>query len=337
MKSLVFGITITMALVAGFTYLTNTSNTKTSFLGKSENSPDLLTAWLQWKNQNNKHFATSSEDQYRFAVFKENYNKILLVNASQGSYKLALNQFADMTHPEVKVQLNAKLDSSPRDEEFLDTSNLPKSVDWRKTGAVTSIKDQGACGSSWAWGVAGSIEGLAFNNKLDTSDVSVQQMVDCTTIATWGNNGCEGGYMTTTFKYLEIYGWMAEKDYKYTAELAKCKYDPKLVAGHNKSFKSVIPDYDVQLMAALVKGPVATAVDMNNGYMYKGGVFTGCEPGTAPNHGILAVGYGSENGQDFWILKNTWGANWGEEGFIRIARGSPNDCGVRKMASYPTY
>jgi len=143
--------------------------------------------------------------------------------------------------------------------------------------------------------------------------------------------------MTVAFEYLLQNGWETEKSYQYKAKQGDCAYDKKLVVGQPKSYYTVPTQDTLQMMAAVAKGPVATAVKSSAFYAYKSGIFE-CHGDSVPDHGILIVGYGSENGQDFWILKNSWDSNWGEDGFMRISRGNPNtDCGIAQRASYPTY
>jgi cathepsin L len=143
--------------------------------------------------------------------------------------------------------------------------------------------------------------------------------------------------MTESFEYFAKNGWESEQDYKYTAKWGACAYDKSLTVGSNKGYETVPVDNDLQLMAAIVNGPVSVAIDMDAMYNLKGGVFTGCRPDSQTRHGSLVVGYGNENGQDFWLLKETLGTDFAEKGFIKIARGNhSNDCAITKQASYPT-
>jgi hypothetical protein len=143
--------------------------------------------------------------------------------------------------------------------------------------------------------------------------------------------------MTKAFEYFAKNGWESEQDYKYTAKYGACAYDKSLTVASNKGYHTVPVDNDQQLMAAVVQGPVSVAIDMSMLYQYKGGVFTGCQPNSQTSHGSLVIGYGSDNGQDFWLLKETWGLEFAEKGFMRIARGNhSNDCAITKQASYPT-
>jgi C1A family cysteine protease len=219
-------------------------------------------------------------------------------------------------------------------------ASLPTSVDWTKKGAVTPVKNQGQCGSCWAFSATGAVEGAHAIKTGKLISVSDQQLVDCS--GSYGNQGCNGGLMDSAFKYIiQNGGVCAEADYPYTASDDSCK------SSQCKSVASIDGFYDVPvnnedaLQAAVAKQPVAVAIqaDQTCFQFYSSGVLT-CTCGSQLNHGVLAVGYGNEGGLDFWNVKNSWGNTWGLNGYIKLERGAntgrSGKCGIQAAASYPT-
>ena len=211
------------------------------------------------------------------------------------------------------------------------------SVDWRNKGAVTPVKDKGECGGSWAFATTGSIEGAYAIVSGSLVALSEQQLLDCTNGWPWGNQGCSGGTMDTSFRYIITNGGLAsESHYPYTGQDGEC--EKSNAARHDvsiKGFNDVTPYNDTALAAAVAKGPVAVAVDADqtNFQFYKSGIYSGpC--GTALDSGVLVVGYTP----DHWIVKNSWGTSWGEQGYIMMSRsvgGRLGLCGILMLPSYP--
>ena len=316
----VLALTLT-ALLTGLGYYVSRPNK----LGVSADIPSpVYDLWTHWKTQNNKKYGT--EDQVRLSVFYTNYQKVM--NHQQDAsrtYNMGFTKFMDLTPEEFKAKyLSTIVPVSTNPTTILSTASVPTSVDWRTKGAVTPVKDQGQCGSCWAFSTTGSLEGLSFLSGKGLQSFSEQQLVDCST--SQGNQGCNGGLMDYAFTYVKSKGITTEKAYPYTAVDGSCSVS----GGAFKvgGYVDVKAGDVTQLAAAVAGRPVSIAVDANNWQLYSSGVFSDCS--TSLDHGVLLVGYTA----DAWIVKNSWGSSWGEKGYIRLARG--NTCGLANSASYPT-
>jgi len=212
-------------------------------------------------------------------------------------------------------------------------------VDWRQKNAVTPIKNQQQCGSCWAFSSTGSIEGAVAISTGRLLSLSEQQLVDCSVAQ--GNHGCEGGLMDYAFTYvISNRGITTEANYPYTATGPNSCQSTK-AASHDAtitSFNDVPQNQEAQLIAAVTKQPVSVAIeaDQSQFQFYKNGIFSS-SCGTQLDHGVLAVGYSTSQGQDYWIVKNSWGTSWGMAGYILMAQhvGATGICGINMMSSYP--
>jgi len=292
-----------------------------------------------------KTYSTAAEKAARFATFAKNFARIEAHNAEDKSFKLGINEFADM-EPEEFAASHFGLKEASRPWSGLpylgrdpySGSALPSAVDWVSKGAVTDPKNQGKCGSCWSFSTTGALEGAWQIATGKLVSLSEQQLVDC---AKNGNMGCKGGSMDLAFEYLEKYDVCTEDSYPYKAKQGTCKETNCTVAvpkGSIVGFKDVNSQDTNALMEAVSEQPVSVAIEADQMafQLYTGGILTK-KCGKKLDHGVLVVGYGTENGVDYWKVKNSWGANWGESGFIRMERGVPKDgeCGIKDQPSYP--
>ena len=231
----------------------------------------------------------------------------------------------------------------------LHMTSIPDSVNWVTSGGVTGVKDQGQCGSCWSFSTTGALEGAYFTTYGSLPSFSEQQLVDCDTRKNGGKDmGCNGGLMDNAFAWIEKNGGLCtEADYPYTSGTTKtagsCETACTVVDNSKiTAFTDVKSSSDADMMAALAQQPVSIAIqaDQKEFQLYKSGVFTGtC--GTQLDHGVLAVGYGTLDGEDYYLVKNSWGTVWGDNGYIRMGRGDSynkgkGQCGMLLQASYPT-
>ncbi|XP_043289664.1 cathepsin L-like [Venturia canescens] len=315
---------------------------------------DLLRAeWSAFKHHHQKSYDNHAEEQLRMDIFMENKRKIVEHNrkydAGQVSYKLAINKFADMHHEEFARKMNGYkrpsgelLGSEKRTfGTFMAPANveLPSQVDWRPSGAVTPVKDQGPCGSCWAFSATGSLEGQNFRKHGKLVSLSEQNLVDCTGM--YGDNGCDGGFMEHAFEYIkDNRGIDTEVFYPYEAENGKCRYNPKYRGAMDAGYVAIPKGDENKLKAAVATiGPISVAIDasVETFQFYSEGVYNENECSSDDlDHGVLVVGYGTEeNGEDYWLVKNSWGNYWGLDGYIKMSRNRNNQCGIATEASYP--
>ncbi|XP_059623930.1 cysteine proteinase mucunain-like [Cornus florida] len=315
--------------------------------GRSEGEVMAMYEW--WLAKHGKVYNGLGEHDKRFEIFKDNLRFIDEHNSENRTYKVGLNRFADLTNEEYRsIYLGTKTDAKRR---FLKSKSasrryavrvgdrLPESVDWREKGAVAPVKDQGNCGSCWAFSTVAAVEGV---NQIATGDLitlSEQELVDCDRSY---NAGCNGGLMDYAFEFIISNGGMDSEDhYPYQGIDTKCdpiRKNARVVS--IDGYEDVPPFDENALKKAVAHQPVSVAIEATGRalQLYLSGVFTG-ECGTALDHGVAVVGYGTENGVDYWIVRNSWGNSWGENGYIRMERNAVDafagKCGIAMQASYP--
>lgn len=214
---------------------------------------------------------------------------------------------------------------------------LPDSFDWREKGGVTPVKFQGECGSCWSFATTGAIEGHVFRKTGKLPNLSEQNLVDCGK-KDLGLAGCDGGFQEYAFSFIADQNGIASGDkYPYLDKVDTCKYAQGISGAQITGFAS-IPPKDEQAMKTVIatQGPLACSLNgLESLLLYKRGIYADEECNNdEPNHSVLVVGYGSENGQDYWIVKNSWDKNWGEDGYFRLPRGN-NFCRIASECSYP--
>ncbi len=301
--------------------------------------------FTQFQERFNKKYESLQELETRFSIFTKNLMNIITHNNDlTQNFTMGVNQFTDLTPEEFKANyisgLKTQVGSFGCNTFSSSSTNLPSSIDWRSKGAVTTVKDQGQCGSCWTFSSTGAIEGAWAISKGQLIDLSEQQLVDCATGITYGSHGCNGGEMEGAFKYVIKNGQCSLATYPYTAKDGSCQKCSASV--HISSCYDVKPNDQVSLKNAVAIQPVSVAIEADTKYFqsYSNGILTSPSCGTNLDHGVLVVGYGTENGIDYWLVKNSWSTTWGDKGYVKIARSSstndPGICGIAMNPSFPT-
>ncbi|PON68373.1 Cyseine protease [Trema orientale] len=303
----------------------------------------------QWMSQHGRTYANIAEKEMRFEIFKDTVNYVEKFNEDESqTYKLGINNYTDLTNEEFLTYFTGyKEPSSSRSSRqyssfmYENVTDIPTTVDWRDQGAVTEIKYQGQCGCCWAFSAVAAVEGITQIKTGNLVSLSEQQLLDC---ATDGNNGCHGGWMNNAFKYIiENRGITTESSYQYQGtEGLTCQTGENAYASAAQiaGYDDVPVNSEESLLQAVSGQPVSVTVDASglNFRAYRSGVFSG-DCGTAPTHAVTVVGYGTtEDGIKYWLLKNSWGQTWGENGYMKLMRDveSPEgQCGIATHASYP--
>jgi cathepsin L len=303
--------------------------------------------WTNFKLTHNKKYASTQEELHRFNIFLSNsaFVKRHNVEANQGlhTYTVEMNKFGDLTSDEFAAIYNGYNSSlrvqRTRNMHIVDESvAIPDSVDWRTQGYVTDIKDQGQCGSCWAFSSTGSLEGQHFKASGTLVSLSEQNLVDCS--GKYGNQGCNGGLMDQAFTYIkENKGIDTETSYPYTARDGTCNFDASNIGATDSGFSDIKAHDESALANAIATvGPISVAIDASHAsfQFYKSGIYYDALCSSSRlDHGVLAVGYGTDSGKDYYIVKNSWGTSWGDKGYIKMSRNKKNNCGIATAASYP--
>eukprot|EP01065_Artemidia_motanka_P047909 TRINITY_DN75_c0_g1_i2.p1 TRINITY_DN75_c0_g1~~TRINITY_DN75_c0_g1_i2.p1 ORF type:complete len:760 (+),score=179.49 TRINITY_DN75_c0_g1_i2:91-2370(+) len=280
----------------------------------------------EWKRQYGKVYSSVAEEELRFSNFRE--------HVTLAGKKERYNNLADLSRADFEKSYRGCGRAAARNESTVwrgsgSTGSLPKSVDWRKKSVITPVKDQGQCGSCWSFSTTGAIESawaIAGNPLVSLSE---QELVSCDKGD--GNSGCGGGWPDKAMDWVKANGIDTEESYPYASGSGNA---PGCTSGHQKAAATVTGHFDVahdeDAMAEYVAnhGPLSVCVDAMTQlwWPYTGGIMTGCCNHEC-DHAVLIVGYGEENGKKFWWIKNSWNANWGEGGYVRLERGT-NQCGI---------
>ncbi|NWI93626.1 CATL2 protein, partial [Pitta sordida] len=311
--------------------------------------PALEKVWQGWKSLHAKEYPGEAET-IRREIWEKNLRHIQRHNReeSQGkhSFRLAMNHFGDLTNEEFNQLLNGFVPARREEPELVFRASAalktPVRVDWRAKGYVTPIKNQGHCGSCWAFSATGALEGLVFKRTGKLVVLSEQNLVDCS--RKLGNHGCGGGYVERAFQYVHDNGGLnSERVYPYMGtDSSYCRYNPQDKAANCSGFQVVARGSEQALEQAVATvGPVSVAVDARSLHFqfYKSGIFSCTFGSQSVNHAMLAVGYSSApagaHNTSYWILKNSWAETWGEQGYMFLLKDAGNQCGVANQASYP--
>ncbi|CAI9263483.1 unnamed protein product [Lactuca saligna] len=292
----------------------------------------------------------------QYEAFKANLEIVHSTNKAKKSYKLQMNKFAGMTNAEFKskhtglkaapkIRPGKKFVSEaewPSNFKYRNFTDIPPSVDWTAQGAVTPVKDQGQCGSCFAFATADSIESLHWIKTKQLVELSPKEILDCSSVSPYTNIGCDGGRMHDSYQYvIENKGLTTEKNYPYTPEFGTCnvkKENDMVVEIHG--YEQVPFNHEQSLMAAVANQPIQVSIECDEPLvLYKEGIMS-APYGTNIGHAVLLTGYGTDpDGTNYWIIKNSWGVEWGEKGYLRIPRGVPEKegyAGVNMTPHYPT-
>lgn len=327
--------------------------------------------WLEYKRQHGKEYDDQATETLRRAIYLGNKQRVDQFHQEQPEaelFRLELNHLADTSELEM-MQINGfrwaagdhllgarESRNSPKEQKFLDDllegpGEVPDQLDWRQVpGRVSGVKNQGSCGSCWAFSAVGALEGQETKrpecgprgrNSSQMIELSEQNLVDCVK----DDYGCDGGQMSDALRFVSSEGGIdSESSYPYEGRTKKCRFQANKVAFSDKGAALLSLGDEQQLKEVVAKfGPVAVAIDASSFWfqLYRHGVYVNrrCKSGEHQlDHGVLVVGYGTDaKAGDYWIVKNSWGAHWGEKGYIRMARNRKNMCGIATAATIPTF
>ncbi|OCT69029.1 cathepsin S [Xenopus laevis] len=317
-----------------------------SLLIPAQSAPDptLDSNWQLWVKTHQKTYKDAEEEGARRIIWEEKLKYITVHNLEYSlglhTYEVGMNHLGDMTGEEVAATMTGYTGS---DLSLANVIQVPKellkaqppaSMDWRTQECVTPVKCQGSCKSCYAFSTVGALE---CQWKLKTGRLltfSSQELVDCSDPE--GNVGCYGGRLNSSFTYMKENGLMEETAYPYTERKAQCKRIKPSNSGKVKNFYKITTGNENHLRIIVgTVGPVSVAIYANHTgfHDYKSGVYYDPYCTTKQDHAVLVVGYGTEKGMDYWLVKNSWGCSWGEDGYIKMAR---NHCGIAQDAIYPS-
>ncbi|XP_073506899.1 cathepsin L-like proteinase [Phyllobates terribilis] len=300
--------------------------------------------WNTWRAKYEKEYATEQDELFRRQVWEATWHKVQkhneLANQGLSRYKMGMNKFADMTSEEhssrscvTSNKISVASKKSPVQTQAKNL-NIPEAVDWRDSNCVGPVTNQGSyCGSCWAFATVGVVESHYCMKTRELIKMSEQQLVDCDGV----NDGCCGGLPTDALEHISQKGLMKAKDYEYSEKKFICLYKPKKSIMVNVTKYYILPNENNMASSVAINGPITVLIDASEDLMgYTEGIFDGeCTEET--NHAVIVVGYGTEYDEDndenvdYWIVKNSWGEEWGENGYIKMKR-NINQCGIASMA-----
>lgn len=303
-------------------------------------SRDLQEASMQerhekWIVRHGREYKDEIEKERHFKIFKENVEFIESFNQNGTQrYRLAINKYADLTTEDFLASYTG-LDTSFQQKSNATTSfkydsqltDIPLSMDWRESGSVTGIKDQGRCGCCWAFSAVAAIEGAYQIGNNELISLSEQELLDCTTQF---HDGCKGGLMTQAYDFLLQNGGgiTTETNYPYQQIQSVCSTEQLSSPAVKISGYKIVESSESALLQAVANQPISVGIAANGKFhLYGSGIYDGsCNP--TLNHAVTVIGYGtSEDGTNYWLVKNSWGTTWGEEGYMKIVRDAGDEGG----------
>ncbi|XP_072529416.1 cathepsin L-like peptidase [Salminus brasiliensis] len=305
----------------------------------------------EWKLKFGKIYSSEEEESQRKMIWLTNRKLVLEHNmlADQGlkSFRLDMTHFADMNDQEHKQMFKSSVRTFNRSRTHRGSSflrqkegvGLPSSVDWVAAGYVTPVKNQSHCSSSWAFSATGALEGQMFRKTRKLVPLSEQQLIDCSWLQ--GNEGCSDGSVEMAFQYVNSNGGLQTGDsYPYTGREGMCMFNPQYHSATCRGFQ-YLPNEDEGVLQKAVTaiGPISAVIDASKKtfLLYQSGIYN--EPNCSSydvNLSVLVIGYGSDSaGRDYWLVKNSWGVQWGVGGYIKMSRNKDNQCGIATRASFP--
>lgn len=331
-------------LVASFFTVVSSENLRTRSLTLNT---DEWKQFLSFQERYNKVYDTLTVLETRFQIFSSNIHNIILHNLDiTQNFTMGINQFTDLTADEFKAAYIGgykPLQSFGCGSFSSHDNDLPDSIDWTTKSVVNAVRDQGQCGSCWAFATTANAESVWAIFNGDLLDLSEEYLVDCASGVGYFNMGCNGGNPDSAFKYMINNGQCLESSYPYTSGVTKTAESCKKCTSAGVKFSScadVTPNDQVALKSAVAISPVVVAIEADTRYFqsYSGGILDSSACGTSLDHAVEIVGYGTENGIDYWKVRNSWSSSWGENGYFRIKKtSSTNDPGVCGIAMEPSF
>eukprot|EP00347_Sterkiella_histriomuscorum_P009062 403342666 len=350
---MIVGAVAALAFV-GITHYTESVSGNAATNLKLKVDPSIQTAFNNFVSRHQRSFLTQEEYKARLAIFRDTFEAVQLHNSLESkSYKLAINKFSDMSKDEFSkfssLQLPAEDDEEEESNQYQEDDDdddlllgAPQSLDWRDKGAVNPVFEQTKlCGACYAMSTTGAVEAAYKIKTGKLVELSKQQILDCA--GRYGNAGCSGGYMVNAYKYMVENKLMLHKDYPYVNKNQKCQVDTTKTVTGIKGYTSLPANDPVALFNAIQNQPVSVGVQSSKVlfHQYKSGVLDDSRCGQAIDHAMLLIGYGNDkaSGKDYWLVKNSWGEDWGDLGYVKILRDMNRGggiCGINRLGSYPT-
>ncbi|XP_058751050.1 zingipain-2-like [Vicia villosa] len=313
-------------------------------MSKRLHKSSLIGAHQQWMIKYGRTYTNSYEMEKRLQIFKSNLKYIeKFNNAGNKSYNLGLNQFSDLTNEEFMalytgIKVPSQFSSSKMISNtvlFNVSDNVPTNFDWRQHGAVTDVKFQGICGCCWAFTAVAAVEGIVKIKSGKLISLSEQQLLDCD----YKSRGCTNGHFETAFaSIIQTHGILKESDYPYQGVKQTCQINGNIQpAAQISNYKFVTSNDEKQLLQAVAQQPISALIAMGGEFRsYKEGIYSG-SCGKVINHALTIIGYGESEGKKYWLIKNSWGKGWGENGYMRLLREGEGTSGHCQIATYVGY